>query len=450
MRYQPHNYQVECLEFLRNVDRSALFLEMGLGKSVVVLSHIRDLILDNCEEQTVLVVAPLRVATVTWPAEIEKWDHTKGLSYHVLHGKGRTPIIPNVNIVLTNYETLPWLIEHPQIFSRFNYVVFDESTYLKNSGSKRWKLAFAMFGACKRITLLTGTPIPNGLLDIWAPMFLLDQGQRLGRTITSYRQQYFRQGGYGNYTFLPLSDSTDRVIGKLKDIAKTLKAKDYLKMPKLIFNDVPVKLNDTAMKIYKKLEREFFVDIQGSEIIAFNAASLSNKLRQCVQGFLYDDDRVAKRIHRAKLDALDELMKAYPAEHFLVGVNFVEEIETLKRYFPNSEAIYGKTSAGDSARAIERWNTGQLRTLFAHPASLSHGMNLQTGGRMVVWMGPTWNLEHHQQFNARLHRQGQTKPVVVHTLVGQQTIDQRVAVALRGKDMTQEKLLKGLIQNQSM
>ena len=450
MKYHPHNYQVECLNFLKNIDRAALFLEMGLGKSVVVLSHVRDLILDSLEIKTVLIVAPLRVATVTWPAEIEKWDHTRELSYHVLHGKGRVPDIPNVNIVITNYETLPWLVQHPQIFTRFDYVVFDESTYLKNPSSKRWKLSYTMFSTCKRITLLTGTPIPNGLLDLWGPMFLLDNGARLGRTMTSYKDTYFRQGGYNNYRYIPYQDSTDRVIDKVKDIAKTLKAKDYLKMPKLIFNDVVVNLPASAMETYKKMEKEFFVELQGSEIVAFNAASLSNKLRQCVQGFMYDDQGRSLRIHRTKIDALKELMDSYPADHFLVGVSYVEEIEQLARYFPNSRAIYGKTSATESAAAIDQWNRGNLRTLFAHPASLSHGMNLQTGGRMVVWMGPTWNLEHHQQFNARLHRQGQTKPVVIHTIVADKTIDRHVATALKDKDMTQNKLLNGLIKHQPM
>ena len=446
MKFKPYQYQLDCVQFLQDHPRSALFLEMGLGKSVVVLSHIRDLILNSCEIQTVLIVAPLRVATVTWPAEIEKWDHTQELSYHVLHGKGRRAGIPHVNIVITNYETLPWLAKNTHISRRFDYVVFDESTYLKNYSSKRWKYAFSMFGACTRLTLLTGTPIPNGLMDMWAQMFLLDQGARLGRTITSYRQTYFRQGGYMNYQYIPFKNATELVTDKIKDMAKTLKAKDYLQMPRLIFNDIPVALPPGAVKIYKEMEKKFFVDLKGAEIIAFNAASLSNKLRQCVQGFMYDDQMKAHQIHRAKVDALRELMDSYPAEHFLIGINFVQEIEQLRQEFPSSAAVYGKTGTKESAEAIKAWNEGKLRTLFAHPASLSHGLNLQTGGRMVVWMGPTWNLEHFHQFNARLHRQGQTKPVVVHTLVAKKTVDEHVSAALKQKDMTQEKLLQRLIK----
>jgi SNF2 family DNA or RNA helicase len=448
MKYIPYQYQKDCIEFLDQNKKAALFLDMGLGKTSIVLTHVYNLQLDSFQSRHALIVAPLRVATVTWPMEIEKWDHTRSLSYHVLHGKGRRVDIPRTNITLTNYETLPWLVKYPHLFSRFDYVVFDESTMIKNASSKRWKLAFRMFGACDRITLLTGTPVPNGLEDIWAQVFFLDHGARLGRTKSTFMQTYFMQGGYMNYKYFPLAGARDRIVNKIGDVAKTMKAEDYVQLPKLMLNDITVKLPAKAQVLYDKMEREFFVDLGTAEILAFNAASQSAKLRQCVQGFMYDSETKAHQIHTAKVKALEELIISNPAENFLVAVNFVHEIEMLCRTFAGSRAVYGKTSAKDSSDIITDWNAGNLKLLFAHPASLGHGLNLQSGGRIIVWMGPTWNLEHWHQFNARLHRHGQTKPVIVHTLVADKTIDTVVSQTLRGKDASQETLLRGLVAYQ--
>jgi SNF2 family DNA or RNA helicase len=449
MKFIPKQYQKDCIKFIDDNPKSALFLDMGLGKTVIILTHIHEKLLDCLSIRHALIVAPLRVATVTWPAEIEKWDHTRVLTYHVLHGKGRTVDAPRVNITLTNYETLQWMRKYPHIFNRFDYVVFDESTWLKNHTSKRWQTAFSMFGTRQHIKLLTGTPIPNGLEDIWGQMFWLDHGARLGRTKSTFMQEYFLQGGYMQYKYLPRSGSLQRVTDKVKDIAKTLKAKDYVQLPSILFNDISVKLPSDVMDRYAKFEREFLIQIGGQEIIAFNTATLGMKLRQCVQGFIYDEDKRALRLHDEKIKALEELLKTSPA-NFLVAVNFKAEIEMLRKHFLSYQpmAVYGDTSPQESARAVHAWNSGNLRLLFAHPQSLGHGMNLQQGGFTVVWMGPTWNLEHWLQFNKRLHRMGQTKPVIIHTIVAENTVDSVVSAALKGKDVTQEKLLQGLINYQ--
>lgn len=446
MRYIPLLYQVDCKKFLLNAPRSALFLDMGLGKTAITLDYIHDMVLDSCKVQRVLVVAPLRVATITWPDEINKWSHSRQLSYHVLHGKGRIATAPDTNITLTNYETLPWLIKHPHLFSRYEMVIFDESTLLKNAGSNRWKQAFAMFGALDYITLLTGTPQPNGLQDIWAQMYLLDHGSRLGRTKTTFETQYFRAGGYGNYKLFPLKGSTEQVIEKIEDLARTLKTSDYIQLPKLNHNKIVVDLPTDARKGYDKLEKDFFVDLGSDTVIAFNAASLSAKLRQYTQGFLYREDGTAIRVHTAKADAIEELLATHPNENFLVAVNFVDEIEYLTNRFKGAESIYGKTNATQSANTISKWNSGKLRLLFAHPASIGHGLNLQSGGRMVVWTSAPWNLEHWLQFNKRLHRRGQAKPVFIHTIIARNTIDELVFGVLRGKDSAQNKLIEGLIE----
>ena len=447
MKYTPKKYQQDCIRFIDDNPKCALFLDMGLGKTSVVLTHIRDMLLDSFKIKHALIVAPLRVATVTWPAEIEKWDHTKELTYHVLHGKGRTTDAPAVNITLMNYEGLPWLVRHPNLFKKFDYIVFDESTCLKNHTSKRWKLAFSMFGVCKHVKLLTGTPIPNGLEDIWGQVFWLDHGARLGRTKTTFMQEYFNQGGYMNYKYFPRSGSLERVTDKIKDIAKTLKAEDYVQVPKMVFNDVVVSLPAKVMDAYHKFEKEFFINIGGTDVVAFNIATLGNKLRQCVQGFVYDENGIPHHFHGCKMKALEELINSYPHHSFLVASNFVHEIEALSSTFM-APAVYGKTNARDSRKFIEKWNEGKLPLLIAHPQSLSHGLNLQDGGHTIVWMGPTWNLEHWQQFNARLHRTGQSKPVIVHTIVAKDTVDVLVASALKSKDVAQEKLLSRLIKYQ--
>lgn len=448
MKFTPRKYQEECIKFIDDNPKSALFLDMGMGKSAIILSHITDMILDSLEIKNALIVAPLRVATVTWPAEINKWDHTGVLSYHVLHGKGRRVDAPKVNITTTNYETLPWLIQYPHIFSRFDYIVFDESTWLKNPSSKRWKLAFNMFGACKHIKLLTGTPIPNGLEDLWGQMFWLDHGARLGRTKSTFMQEYFMAGGYMNYKYVPLTGSLQRATDKIKDVAKTLKSEDYLQLPDRLVNEVPIVLPAKAMDIYNKFERDFFIELDGADILAPTAAAKATKLQQCVQGFMYDDIRNAHSIHRAKADALDELIKSKPYDNFLVATNFVHEIETLVSRFPGSSSIYGKTSASASKKCINEWNAGNVKLLFAHPASLSHGLNLQDGGNTIVWMGPTWNLEHWLQFNKRLHRPGQLKNVIIHILTALNTVDRVIARGLNSKDATQESLLNGLVRYQ--
>jgi len=305
-----------------------------------------------------------------------------------------------------------------------------------------------MFSVLERITLLTGTPIPNGLMDMWGQMYLLDHGERLGRTKSGYEREYFMNTGYNGYTLKPYAGSMRKVIDKVEDVAKTLKTEDYISLPPMIYNRVDVALPEDVMATYKKLEKNFFMSIDGEDVVAFNAASLATKLRQSVQGFIYDEEGVAHPIHTAKRDALNELVCSNPAEHFLIAVDFIYEAGVLGDIYKNSEVINSNTPAGKSTEIIKSWNEGKLKILFAHPASLSHGLNLQTGGRMVIWMGPTWNLEHWLQFNKRLHRSGQSRPVIVHTLIGKDTIDERVFAALRGKDVNQNKLIEGIIEHQ--
>jgi len=445
MKFCPHKYQKDCIDFVIRNPKCNLFLEMGLGKSAICLSAIRDLLFDSIEVHKVLIVAPLRVATVSWPAEIQKWDLFKDFSYYVLYGPNRTEEPIEADIIITTYETLEHIKRNPLCVQGVDMVIFDESTYIKNEQSHRWQRAFSVLGLVERTVMLTGTPMPNGLADMWAPMYMLDYGKRLGVTRSIYRDLYFDMGGYNGRKYIPRKGAVDRVMDKIKDISKTLKAKDYLDLPELIINKVPVKLGVGIRIVYADVEKKFFTRIADKIIKADSAAAKSMKLRQLTQGFIYDEHKEAYKIGGVdKINALKEIQSAYPNENKIIVSNFVHEVESLSKLFVGA-SIYGPTSTQEGKERIEQWNKGNLKNLIVYPGSVAHGINLQDGGRMIIWMGPTWNLEHWLQMNARLHRQGQTKPVIVHVLVATETVEEVIFQGLKGKFLNQEALLNGLI-----
>ena len=447
MKFNPHDYQKEGKQFLIEHPRASLYWEMGLGKSAVVLDTIKDLQYDYLSVDRVLIVAPLLVATVSWPAEILKWDDFKDMRFHVIYGKSRFEDIPYRGITITTYETLLWLLDNKaEVASMFDMVVFDESTYLKNENSLRWSSAFSLFNGADRIVMLTGTPIPNGIADLWAPTYILDEGKRLGMTRTAFREKYFTVGGYNGMKYIPRKGSLNKVLEKVKDISHTIRTEDYLKMPDLIVNRYPVELKPGTKGLYDEMEKKFFTDIEGEQIVAQTCAAKSNKLRQITCGFSYDQNGEALKIRGAneKLEALKEIIAGAPHEGFLIVAEFRELAAQLKKALPNCGVINGDTSVAESRRAITGWNAGKIKRLVVHPGSIAYGVNMQFGGRMIVWMGPTWDLSYWLQLNKRIHRQGQTKPVIVNVLTAIDTVDEVVANRLSMKGRTQDDLIEGI------
>jgi len=445
--YNPRDYQKRMTDFLVERPEAGLFVEMGLGKTVTTLTAIKELMFNRYQVGRVLILAPLRVALLTWPEEIKKWDHLGELTYSVVYGEERAKKLKaNVDIHIMSYSTLPWLVRYlkkrKRLPHKFDMVIFDESTYIKNQDSIRWTICNALFYDIPRRVILTGTPSPNGLHDLWGQIFHLDRGKSLGASLGNFRRLYFLRDGH---RYLPLRNAREKMSKQLADLVISMKAKDYLQLPGFITNKVLCKMDDKSRAQYEELEREFFVDIKEVETSAFDAASLTMKLRQFCQGFLYNDEGGVSRIHNEKLQALVDIRESTD-DNLLVAVQFHEDIERIKCEWPDVACIWSGSDTKEDLINIGRWNRGELPMLVAHPGSLAHGMNLQTGGHTIVWYGVTWSLEHHDQFNARLYRQGQTKRVIAHYILMHDTIDQVVMAALRRKTRTQADLMEGIKQ----
>lgn len=450
MEFSPHNYQKKAISFVENEPASALFLEMGLGKTVAVLTAFNSLKYDQAEVQAMLVVAPLRVCLLTWAQEAKKWDHTQHLRTVILHGKfKKRRLHRRADVYVINYEGLKWLRDEltsnpsncfPQ---KIDMVVFDESTQIKTPGAVRSKIANALALGCDRKVVLTGTPTPNNILDIWHQIYVLDGGERLGGSYSRFRGEHFFKPDEGRRYF-PRRGVTKYVTKKIQDIALTMKTEDYLEMPDRIDNTVKVCLPEDLKETYDTFEQEFFLGLEEAEVVAFSAAGLSMKLRQFVQGFVYDTEReTIHDIHTKKIEALREIVDG-SGDPILVAIQFRYEYEMIKREFGDVPVIYGKTKTKDTVKYVEQWNRGEVPLLIAHPASMAHGINLQAGGSTIVWFGITWNLEHYLQLNARLHRQGQTRSVIVHHLVMEGTIDEAIMGAIRNKERDMNSLVKKL------
>ena len=439
MKYYPHDYQRYATDFIINNPISAVLLEMGLGKSVISLSAINELMLDYFDVSRTLVIAPLRVAISTWPEEIKKWEHLKYLTYSVVTGseKERIDALKKpAHIYIINRENVDWLITKSGFKWFFDMVVIDELSSFKSYQAKRFKSLLKARPKVKRIVGLTGTPSSNGLMDLWAEFRLLDMGERLGRYITHYRQNFFvpdKRNQQIIFSYKP-KDGAEKVIYQLiSDITISMKSKDFLKMPECIMNEVMVSLSEKEQMLYDSLKKDMVIKLEDEEIDAINAAALSNKLLQMANGAVYNDKKESIVIHDRKLDALEDLIEGANGKPVLVAYWFKHDLERIKERFDVREI---KTS-----KDISDWNNGKIHIAVIHPASAGHGLNLQAGGSTLIWFGLTWSLELYQQTNARLYRQGQDSTVVIHHILTKETIDEDVMKALNVKEKMQDALI---------
>lgn len=442
MKYAPHNYQKFATDFIINHPVSAVLLEMGLGKSVISLSAINELMLDYFDVSRTLVIAPLRVANSTWPDEIKKWDHLKHLNYSVVIGseKERLDALGKpVHIYLINRENVDWLITKSGIPWKFDMVVIDELSSFKSYQAKRFKSLLKVRPKLKRIVGLTGTPSSNGLMDLWAEFRLLDMGERLGRYITYYRQNFFvpdKRNQQMIFSYKPKDGAEKKIYSLISDITISMKSKDFLKMPECLMNEVIVTLSDKEQKLYDSLKHDMVLSLEENEIDAINAAALSNKLLQMSNGAVYNGDKESLHIHDRKLDALEDLIEGANGKPVLVAYWFKHDLEKIKDRFDVREI--------KSAKDISDWNKGKIPVALIHPASAGHGLNLQAGGSTLIWFGLTWSLELYQQTNARLYRQGQDSTVVIHHILTKGTIDEDVMKALKSKKKIQDALIESV------
>ena len=391
--------------------------------------------------EDVLVIAPLSVADKTWTDEIEKWDHLKHLTFSKILGSRQQrldALKKKADIYLINRENVEWLVNHYKQRWPFKTVIIDELSSFKSPQAKRFKALRKVRPFMERVIGLTGTPSPNSLIDLWSQMYLLDQGKRLGKTITQYRNKYFvpaQKNGHIVYSWQLIPGAEQAIYDKIDDICVSMKAKDYLQLPPRTDNLVEINLSAASEKKYKELEREYVLELEDSDIVASNAATLSNKLLQLSNGCIYDENGDPREIHQEKLDALERIIEEAQGQSVLVFYQYKHDLSRIQQRFKQAKAL--DVAAGD----IKRWNEKRIPILLAHPQSAGHGLNLQQGGHIIVWFGLTWSLEYYQQANARLDRQGQTEPVIVHHLITKGTIDENVMQALQTKKVGQEALM---------
>lgn len=444
MEFKPHPYQQYAIEYIEQHPTAALFLECGLGKTAITLSALQSLMLDSFEVKRCLIVAPLRVARDTWPAEIEKWDHLKGLTFEVAVGdeKTRTSAIKNAmrnntRIVIINRENVPWLIANtPWIY---DMVVLDELSSFKSSKALRFKALRKIRPRIERIVGLTGTPAPNGYMDLWAQFRILDQGERLGKFITHYREEYFTLDPFKKFADYEIKpDSAKRINNKIADITVSMQAVEHLKMPELLKQQEVITMSESEYGRYQELKRKKVLQLGDEKVTAKNAASLCGKLSQLANGAIYDEDGKTLEVHERKLDALEDLIEEANGKPTLVAYWFKHDYERIKKRIPGVREI--KTSED-----IKDWNDKKISVGLIHPASAGHGLNLQQGGSYMIWFGLTWSLELYEQTNARLWRQGQkSQTVVIKHIIAKGTVDEMIYEALINKHVTQSALMNAV------
>lgn len=451
MKYSPHNYQSYATDFILDHPIGAVFLDMGLGKSIITLTAIFDLCLNSFLVRKVLVIAPLRVARDTWPAEIKKWDHLHGLSFAVAVGseaERKAALMQRASVYIINRENVQWLVEESGLPFDYDMVVIDELSSFKSWQAKRFRSLLKVRPQVKRIVGLTGTPSSNGLMDLWAEFRILDLGKRLGRYITHYRNRFFtpdKRNGQVIFSYKPLPGAEEQIYEAISDITISMKAVDHLQMPECVINEVKVALSEKEQKAYDTMKADLVVSLGGEEIDAGNAAALSNKLSQMANGAVYGEDKRYFTIHDRKLDALEDLIEAANGKTVLVAYWFKHDLERIRQRL---HKLHIPFSTLDDSVSMERWNRGELPVALIHPASAGHGLNLQAGGSTLIWFGLTWSLELYQQTNARLWRQGQTADtVVIHHIVSAGTIDERIMAALRKKEKSQSALIEAVKAN---
>ncbi len=448
MRFKPHDYQRFAIEFIKKNPVAALLLDMGLGKTVITLTAIADLLFDSFEVSRVLVIAPVRVARDTWAAEIGKWEHLRGLTYSVAIGtpaQRRAALLRKADIYIINRENVQWLIEESGVPFDYQMIVIDELSSFKNHQTKRFKALMKARPKVQRIVGLTGTPSSNGLMDLYAEFRLLDMGQRLGRFIGQFRNEFFqpdKRNGMIVYSYKPLPGAEDAIYERISDITISMRAAEFLQMPELVVTEFPVEMDADERKKYTELRKELILELPDGEVTAANAASLSNKLCQMANGAIYDDSRQTVRIHDRKLDALEDILEAANGKPVLVAYWFKHDLERIQERL---RSLHVPFATMDKAESIQRWNRGELPVGLIHPASAGHGLNLQSGGSCLVWFGLTWSLELYQQTNARLWRQGQqAQTVVIQHIVTKGTVDEKILKALQDKDETQSQLMEAV------
>lgn len=444
MQYTPHSYQQRATDLVVSKKSVGLFLDMGLGKTVITLTAVNELIYDRFEVSRVLVIAPKRVAEDTWTREHKKWDHLRELRISKVLGTAAQrlrALEQDADVYVIGRDNVVWLVDH---YSKkkhwpFDMIVIDELSSFKNPQAKRFRALRKILGVTQRVVGLTGTPSPNGLMDLWAQVYLLDRGERLGRTIGAYREKYFRAGarnGYVVYKWEPLKGAKEQIEEKISDICVSMSAADYLTLPERIDNVIPVKLTDAEMDLYKRMEQDQLLQIEDSDVVALNAAAVMTKLLQIANGSVYSMDGTVVNIHDAKLEALQEIIDTTDSP-VLVFYSFKHDLDKILEAVSGARVLNGPEDIRD-------WNDGKVRVLLAHPASVGYGLNLQEGGHTIVWYGLTWSLELYQQANARLYRQGQEKPVIIHHLIAEGTVDEQAMAALQAKDTSQAALLAAL------
>ena len=448
MKYSPHKYQTYATDFILEHPISAVFLDMGLGKSVITLTAIFDLCLDSFLVRRVLVIAPLRVALDTWPSEIEKWDHLRGLTYSVAVGnevQRKAALLQRASVYIINRENVGWLVESSGLPFDYDMVVVDELSSFKNHQSKRFRAMMKVRPKVGRIVGLTGTPSSNGLMDLWAEFRLLDMGQRLGRFIGQYRTRFFlpdKRNGQVVFSYKPLPGAEEQIYRLISDITISMKSTDYLRMPQFVSSGYEVYLSEEETQRYVSFKRDLLLQLPDGEITAANAAALSGKLSQMANGAVYTDDGETIAIHGRKLDALEDIIESMGGKPLLVAYWFRHDLERITGRLHKLKIPFSRL---DSSESIRRWNAGELPVALIHPASAGHGLNLQSGGSTLVWFGLTWSLELYQQTNARLWRQGQqSDTVVVQHIITKGTIDERIMKALSEKDTTQAALIEAV------
>lgn len=447
MQFQPYEYQKLCIQKVIEKPACALWLDMGLGKTMISLLAISELRYNRFEIGKTLVIAPKKVAEATWQDEAARWDNTKHLRFSTVLGsqnKRIQALCESADIYVINRDNVKWLVDYYRNDWPFDMVVIDEASSFKSSKAQRWKALKSVRSHIKRIVELTGTPAPHSLLDLWAQIYLLDQGERLGRTISGFRERYFnpdKRSATQIFSWEAKTGSEESIRALLFDVCISMKSEDYLQLPPIIEDNRPVVLSPAAQKAYDRMETEALLQIDDQTIDAGSAAVLTNKLLQLCNGAVYDEQKRTVLVHDCKMEAFLELIEGLQGQHALVFYGYQHDKTRLLDALSKSGRRVKVYSGAEDERA---WNEGQIDILLAHPASCAYGLNLQKGGHHVVWFGLTWSLELYQQANKRLHRNGQTQPVIVHHLITKGGMDEDVIQSLQGKADTQEALLQAL------
>lgn len=444
MIYVPHKYQEYAARKIIDNPAFSLFLDLGMGKTAITLTAVNELL---HEVKNVLVIAPLRVAEDTWSRECEKWEHLRHLKISKILGsenKRIKAVNKAADIYIINRENVEWLVDLYGKSWPYDMVVIDELSSFKSAKAKRFKALRKVRPLIKRIVGLTGTPAPNGLIDLWPQVYLLDMGERLGKTLTGYRNRYFipdKKFRHFVFTYKPKPEAERAIYQKISDICLSMQACDYLQMPKRIDNYVKVHMSEREKKLYSQLERNALLPFAGGDIDAVNAAALSNKLLQMANGAVYDENGTVKHIHNRKLNALEDLWESANGKPMLVFYAYRHDRDRLYEFFKKHKVTPRDI---ETSKDISDWNEGKIEIAIAHPASAGHGLNLQAGGHIIIWFGLTWSLELYQQANGRLYRQGQNEAVIVHHIVTAGTIDEQVISALSRKESGQAALINAV------